>query len=319
MGKINWKSKRVLITGGTGFIGSQLTARMLEMGAETSLFVLDEESIIPSQVSSVFRGNIQDAPDIHRAVSRFQPHFIFHLAAQPLVSTALINVYDTLDSNIRGAVNLLQSCVSSAKCLEGVVFISTDKVYGKFIGSVDESAPLLGTGNPYDTSKVCADILAQMYAEVFSVPVIISRSGNVYGRGDKNWDRLIPGTFRSCIRGERPIIRSDGLYTRDYIYIDDMIDGYIMLAESIQSDPTIRGRAVNFGNYEPHTVMDVVHQVIGATGMIHLSPEVQNTAKHEIRHQHLNWDGAKEMGWIPMTTLVEGIQKSMGYYNEILK
>lgn len=312
-----WNDKRVLVTGGTGFIGFHLTRRLLQLGAEVGLFVLDEESKIPDTVSVVFRGNLQDAPDIARAISRFQPHYIFHLAAQPLVDTALVNVYDTLDSNIRGAINLLQSCVSSAKNLEGIIYVSTDKVYGRFIGKVDETAPLLGTGNPYDTSKVCADVLAQMYSQVFGLPIVIVRSGNIYGAGDNHWDRIVPGTIISCLAEKNPVIRSDGKFTRDYIYIEDIIDAYILLAEKIVTNKYLVGKAVNFGAEQMLTVMDVVHSIITVTGKLHLQPEIQNTAKFEIPHQHLNWEWAKELGWIPKTKFEDGIKLSLPYYKNL--
>jgi len=311
--EIDWKIKKILITGGTGFIGNHLTKRLLSLGAEVALFILDDESKIPDTVSVVYRGNIQDAPDIARAISRFQPNYIFHLAAQPLVDTALVNVYDTLDSNIRGAINLLQSCASSAKDLNGIIFISTDKVYGKFTGAVDETAPLLGIGNPYDASKVCADVLAQMYAKVFNLPIIIVRSGNIYGAGDNHWDRLIPGTIMSCLAGKNPIIRSDGKFTRDYIYVDDAIDAYLLLAEKLQ-DNFLYGVAINLGANNQMDVLSVVHEIITLTGQLHLQPEIRNTTRFEIPHQHLNWEWAKDLGWYPKTDFVVGLSMALSYY-----
>ena len=312
---IDWNSKKVLITGGTGFVGTHLTKRLIALGAEVALFVLDEENKISDTVSIVYRGNIQDAPDISRAISRFQPEYIFHLAAQPLVDTALVNVYDTLDSNVRGAINLLQSCIESAKKLQGLIFVSTDKVYGKFDGTIDENAPLLGVGNPYDASKVCADVLAQMYNQVFGLPLIIVRSGNIYGEGDNHWDRLIPGTFQHCINGVNPTIRSNGKFTRDYIYVDDIVDAYLLLADKL-SDKFIRGKAINLGSKESTDVLGVVHSILTVTGKLHLVPEIKNTARFEIPHQHLNWDWAKDIGWEPKTSLEDGLKKSYPYYLE---
>ncbi len=311
--EVEWKKKRVLITGGTGFVGTHLTKRLLDLGSEVALFVLDEENKIPDTVSVLYRGNIQDAPDIHRAISRFQPHYVFHLAAQPLVDTALINVYDTLDSNIRGSINLLQSCVSSAKCLEGIVFVSTDKVYGKFDGTIDETAPLLGTGNPYDVSKVCADLIAQMYSTVFGLPIITVRSGNIYGSGDNHWDRIVPGTFMACLEGKAPSLRSNGKFTRDYIFVEDIVDGYLLLAGAL-SDKFLHGKAINLGAENATTVLDIVHLISKITVQLHLVPEIKDTAKFEIPHQHLNWDWAKELGWTPKTSLEDGLIKSFPYY-----
>lgn len=317
MDKIDWKNKKVLVTGGLGFVGSHLTKRLLDLGSEVALFVLDEEGSIPNGVSWIFRGNIQDAPDIARAISRFQPQIIFHLAAQPLVTTALINVYDTLDSNIRGTINLLQSCVDNAKTLEGLLFVSTDKVYGQFSGKIDETAPLLGTGNPYDASKVCADILAQMYSQVFGVPLIIVRSGNIYGAGDNHWDRLIPGTILSCLKNKPMCIRSNGDFTRDYIYVDDIIDAYFLLVEAVCRDKFLAGKSINLGADAPLTVLDVVHTIRKVTGKLHLQPEILNITKFEIPHQHLNWEWAKELGWSPKTPLEEGISLCLPHYENL--
>lgn len=314
---MDWLNKKVLITGGTGFIGTHLTKKLIELGAEVSLFVLDEENKLP-QVENVFRGNIQDAPDIARAISRSQPQFIFHLAAQPLVDTALVNIYDTLDTNVRGAVNLLQSCVSSAKQLEGIIFVSTDKVYGKFDGTIDETAPLLGTGNPYDTSKVCADLLAQMYSQVFGLPVIIVRSGNVYGEGDRHIDRIVPGTFLSCLSDKNPIVRSNGKFTRDYIHVSDIVQAYLLLADKLRADKFLSSNAINLGAPKPLSVLEVVHSIITVTGKLHLVPDVQNTARFEIPHQHLNWDWAKELGWAPKVDFDDGMTLCLPYYTEML-
>jgi CDP-glucose 4,6-dehydratase len=313
---IDWTTKRVLITGGTGFVGTHLTKRLLDLKADVGLFVLDEENPISDMVSIIYRGNLQDAPDIARAISRYQPHYIFHLAAQPLVDTALVNVYDTLDTNIRGAINLLQSCVSSAKNLEGIIFISTDKVYGKFDGTVDETAPLIGVGNPYDTSKACADLLAQMYSKVFGLPIVIVRSGNIYGMGDNHWDRLIPGTFMLALSNTNPKIRSNGKFTRDYIFVDDVIDAYLLLADSIK-DKFILGKAINIGSQESLSVLDVVHAILACAGTVHLQPEILDTAKFEIPHQHLNWEWAKELGWYPKTSFDDGLRLCLPYYKQM--
>lgn len=311
----NLVGKKCLITGATGFIGSHLVMRLMKLGADVALFVLDEERHIPDDVLPIFRGNLQDAPDIARAVSRFQPEYIFHLAAQPLVDTALFNVYDTLDSNIRGSINLLQACVGSPK-LKGIVFVSTDKVYGRFDGTVDESHPLLGVDHPYNASKVCADVMAQMYAKVFGLPIIIARSGNIYGDGDIHFDRIVPGTILSCLKKEPIIVRSNGKLTRDYIFVEDIVDAYLVLADAITKDGSLRGQAINLGAEQKMSVMDVVHTITGATGELSLEIVIQDKAKFEIPHQHLNYDYAKELGWKPKTSFEDGISQSVIWYKD---
>lgn len=316
---IDWKNKKVLVTGGTGFIGSNLVARLIEMEVDLALFVLDEETPLPENVT-IFRGNIQDAPDVERTITRFQPEYVFHLASQPLVDTALINVYDTLDSNIRGTINLLQSCVAYAKHLKGMVVVSTDKVYGdSFTGKVDENSPLLGTGHPYEVSKTCADLIAQMYARVFSLPIVISRSGNIYGKGDRNWDRLIPGAFKSAMTDIPPIIRSNGKYIRDYIYVEDIVDGYLLLMDGLLNGKIRNGTAINFGSNQSTSVLDIVHLILKITGKISLAPIVQNSAKFEIPNQTLNWEWARELGWEPKTPIEIGLEKSYEWYKNVIK
>lgn len=311
---MNWVGKKVFITGATGFIGKHLTRRMLDLGADVGIFVLDEENKIPNETNVVFRGNLQDLPDVQRAVCRFRPEYVFHLAAQPIVNTALLSVADTLYSNICGSIGLLQSCLEAKDKLRGLVFVSTDKVYGEFDGDASEEAPLRGVNHPYNVSKLCGDVIAQMYANVFDLPIIICRSGNIYGAGDKNLDRIIPGTIVSALRGKNPVIRSDGKMTRDYIYIDDIVDAYLLLAEVVSEKTEWRGRAVNFGSVEYSSVNEVVDEILSAAGRIDLIPQIMNTAKFEIPHQHLNWNDAKELGWTPKTKLSDGIRLSIPWY-----
>lgn len=311
---MSWKGAKVFITGATGFIGSHLTKKMVGLGADVAVFVLDEEGEIPSGVSTVFRGNLQDLPDVQRALGRFQPEYVFHLAAQPLVDTALMFVADTLYSNVCGSINLLQACLDAKIFLKGVVFVSTDKVYGQFDGAVNEEAPLLGVNHPYNVSKLCADLIAQMYANVFDLPIVICRSGNIYGPGDKNLNRLVPGAIVSAIKGKQFVVRSDGKMTRDYIYVDDIVDAYLLLAETVSKKQEWRGRAVNFGATEPISVLRVVDDVLLAANRVDLPPLIMNTAKFEIQNQHLDWSDAKELGWIPKTNLRDGIAASIPWY-----
>lgn len=305
------KDKRVLVTGGSGFIGSNLLDSLVADGAIVGATLLDGNI---REGVEVFRLNIQDFPDIERAIVRFRPDIVMHLAAQPIVTTALDGVYDTLDTNIRGTINLLEACRLHRGNISAVLVISTDKVYGEFLGSIDESAPLLGTGNPYDVSKVCTDVVAQMYAKVFDLPIVIARSGNIYGKGDNNLDRLIPYVIRRCLK-QKPIkIRSNGKNTRDYIYVDDIISGYKLLVSSLISGKLQKGDAVNFGSPRHYSVMDVVHTIITCSNSVGVETEIMNTAVHEIPHQHLDYSWAKELGWEQKVSLEEGIKLCLDYY-----
>lgn len=306
-----WKNKKVLVTGATGFIGRHLVKRLVDEGADVAVFVLDEESgtILWQTKVPIYRGNLVNLNDIHRCVVRFQPEYVFHLAAQPLVDTALKGVLDTLDSNITGGRNLLHSCLDAAS-LRSIVFVSTDKVYGR-TDNASEMDALRGVHHPYNASKVCADVLAQMYGSVFDMPIVIIRSGNVYGGGDLNFDRLIPYSVRQALRGDTVVLRSDGEYLRDYIYIDDMIDGYLLAAKT-------QGRhciPINFGAEKPVSVNEVVSTVLSHADKT-IFVEIENTAKHEIPFQHLNWGLARNIGWHPQVSFGEGIKKTYEWYKE---
>lgn len=312
---VDYKHKSILVTGGTGFIGRHLVTRLLELGADVSLLVLDEENSLDSLTRChVYRGNIQDAPDVARVVNRVQPEFIFHLASQPLVTLSTTNVLDTLDSNIRGTINLFQACVDSAKNLKGVVHVSTDKVYGDLSHGATEDTKLYGINNPYDVSKVCADYIAQMYAQAFNLPIIIARSGNIYGEGDTHWDRLIPYLFKSCLNNTPIIIRSSDKYMRDFIYVDDIVDAYLALMENIVKSPHLIGQAINFGSEKPYSVGEIIHQILKLTNTVGLPVTYENRVTNEILSQHLVWNWAKELGWKPKTSLEVGLEKTYQGY-----
>lgn len=305
-----WNHKRVLVTGGTGFIGRHLVKRLVKEGADVTLFVLDEETTAPHFLP-IYRGNLINLQDIHRCVLRTQPEYVFHLASQPLVGTALRGVMDTLNSNIVGGMNLLHSCLDAAS-LRSIVYVTTDKVYGDSNGA-DENEPLNGVNHPYNVSKVCADVLAQMYGRVFDLPIGIARSGNVYGGGDLNFDRIIPYACRQVLRGEQIVLRSDGSYRRDYLYIDDMIDGYLMLAKKVEKQEI---RAMNFGSEKTHSVVDVLSTVFSSAGArVEIVHDIDS--KHELHVQHLNWGLARQvLGWRPQVSFEEGIKRTYQWYEE---
>jgi CDP-glucose 4,6-dehydratase len=315
---INYKNKPVLVTGGSGFIGKHLVKRLRLLGADVSLLILDEEKGLEDLSNChIYRGNIQDAPDVSRIVNRVQPEYIFHLASQPLVTLSTHNVLDTLDSNIRGTINLFQACVDSARNIRGIVHVSTDKVYGNLSQNATEDTTLYGIDNPYDVSKVCADYLAQMYAKAFNLPIIIARSGNIFGEGDIHWDRLIPYLFKCCINNSPIIIRGSENYYRDFIYVDDIVDAYLILMNTIVSSPHLFGRAINFGAERSHSVGEIVHKILELTNKVGLPVTYENRVTNEILSQHLVWDWAKELGWTPKTPLDIGLENSYRWYKHL--
>lgn len=308
---MNWKDKRVFITGGTGFIGSHLSKRLDDLGATLGFYIHKHESDLMGIRVYGDLGIPQN--DLASCLRYFKPEVVFHLAAQPLVQSAMSNEMETLQINVDGTYNLLHACMNLSS-LKAIIHVSTDKVYGNHSDAVDEGYRLLGADHPYNASKLCGDIIAQMYAASYGLPIIISRSGNIYGAGDKNLDRLIPGAITATLRGESLVIRSDGKMVRDYIYIDDIIDGYLLLAELASEHKTFHGTAFNFGASKPLSVMDVVHEVLGEMGRVDLFPKIENTAKLEIPYQHLNWFRARYYGWSPKVDIKKGIQKTIPWY-----
>lgn len=300
---------RILVTGATGFIGQHLVKRLLGVGNEVAAFVLDEESFLENV--QVYRGNIANLSDVQRCVGRFVPEHIFHLAAQPLVDTAMRSVLDTLDSNILGGRNVLHACLDVREFLKAVVFVTTDKVYG-YAENATESSPLNGINHPYSASKICADVLAQMYARSFQVPAVIVRSGNVYGEGDLNFDRIIPYVIRCVLRNETIKLRSDFTFTRDYLYIDDVINGYLTLVANIHC---LMGQPVNLGAYNPVSVKELIEEIFLVTCKT-VPVEVLNKQNGEISRQHLDWKMAEALGWKPKTSLRDGIRKTYLWHKE---
>jgi CDP-glucose 4,6-dehydratase len=252
---------------------------------------------------------------MERALGEHEIRSVFHLAAQTIVGIANRNPTSTFESNVRGTWALLEACRRSPK-VEQIVVASSDKAYGDQVKlPYDENTPLQGR-HPYDVSKSCADLIAQTYAVTYGLPVVITRCGNFYGGGDLNWNRIVPGTVRSVLRGERPVIRSDGLNVRDYFYVEDGAAAYMTLAEFLARDRALSGEAFNFSNEIQVTVLELARRILRLMGS-DLEPDVRNEASNEIRHQYLSADKARtSLGWRPLFDLETGLQKTIAWYKE---
>jgi CDP-glucose 4,6-dehydratase len=320
---IFWKDRNVFVTGCTGFLGSWLVDELIARGATVVGLIRDwvpNSLLVCSRNVEkivVVRGQIEDFSVLRRAINEHEINTVFHLAAQTIVGTAARGPIDTFEVNIRGTWNLLEACRQS-KAVERVVVASSDKAYGEqAVLPYIEEAPMLGSF-PYDVSKSCADLICRSYWRTFGLPVSVTRCANFYGGGDLNYNRLIPGTIRSVLKGERPIVRSSGAPRRDYLYIEDAVNAYLTLAEKIDS-PEVMGQAFNFGNDRPIGVLDVVDQILEATGDRHLKPVVLDEARSEIMDQWLCSNLAKEvLGWRPSFSLEDGLKKTVEHYREIL-
>jgi CDP-glucose 4,6-dehydratase len=315
-----WLDRRVFVTGATGLLGSWLAAKLIELSADVVVLIRDwvPESELFQNASfsqvTIVRGELTDEGLLERVLNEYEIEAVFHAAAQTIVGTANRSPISTFESNIRGTWCLLEAVRRSA-LVKQVVVASSDKAYGEHNElPYREEAPLQGR-HPYDVSKSCADLISQSYAHTFNLPICITRCGNLFGGGDLNWNRLIPGTIRSAIRCEPPVIRSDGTYFRDYFYVEDAALAYMMLVEKMAADPGICGQAFNFSNEIQMNVFDVASEILRVMGCSDLEPKVLGTADNEIRHQYLSAEKARNvLGWTPEFTLDAGLQRTIGWY-----
>lgn len=319
-----WLDRPTFVTGGTGLVGSWLVKYLLESGADVVCLVRDwvprSELARTGRIEQVkiARGDVRDRETLERVLGEYEIETVIHLAAQTIVTIANRNPISTFETNIAGTWNLLEACRRSPKVRQ-IVVASSDKAYGdQEILPYSEDTPLQGR-HPYDVSKSAADLIAHAYAVSYGLPVAITRCGNFYGGGDLNWNRIIPGTIRSILRGQPPVIRSDGEYIRDYFYVEDGALAYMRLAEQLASRPELKGQAFNFSNEIQVTTREIVNR-IRALMKSDLAPEIRNEASNEIRHQYLSAEKArKELQWKPLFTLDEGLQKTIDWYKGFLK
>lgn len=319
-----WYQRNVFVTGATGLLGSWLVKKLVNLGSNIVALIRDwvPKSILISEKYlekiNIVRGQIEDFELLKRILNEYEIDTVFHLSAQTIVGIANRNPLSTFETNIKGTWNLLEACrvTNTAK---KILVASSDKAYGNQADlPYDEKMPLLGR-YPYDVSKSCADLISQTYFIIYKLPICITRCGNFYGGGDLNFNRIVPGTIRSIINGERPIIRSDGTYVRDYIYIEDAVYAYLFLAEKME-DASIHGEAFNFSNEHQISVIDLVTKIIKLMNRKDLKYIILNEAQNEIKHQYLSARKAKEiLGWKPQFTLEKGLQKTIDWYMSFFK
>jgi len=318
-----WQDRPTLVTGATGLLGGWLVRRLLEAEADVVCLVRDwvpQSEFVRTRLNDrvkVVTGDVRSQSLLERVLGEYEIDTVIHLAAQTIVSIANRNPVSTLETNIAGTWAMLEACRRSSS-VKQIVVASSDKAYGEHKQlPYNEDAPLVGR-HPYDVSKSCADLIAQSYAVTYRLPVAITRSGNFYGGGDLNWNRLVPGTIRSVLRGKRPVIRSDGKFVRDYLYVDDGAAANMLLAERLASDNTLIGQAFNFSNESQATVLEVVERILKLMRS-ELEPEVRNEAVNEIREQYLNAQKARQiLDWKPLFTLDEGLRHTIDWYREFL-
>jgi CDP-glucose 4,6-dehydratase len=315
-----WTSRNVLVTGGSGLLGSWMMQELARRGANVVCLLRDwvpasrlrTEGLL-DQVT-VVRGELEDRDLLLRAINEYEVEAVLHLGAQTIVGTASRSPISTFEANIRGTWNVLEACRECPKLIKRIIVASSDKAYGEHpVLPYTEDAPLIGRF-PYDVSKSCADLITFSYWHTYRLPVAVTRCGNLFGGGDLNFNRLVPGTIRSALRDQRPVIRSDGSFVRDYFYVRDAVDAYLLLAERMD-DPKFHGQAFNFGTETPMSVLEMVAAILKRMGKAHLEPVIMNEASHEISRQYLDCAKARSMmDWKPAFTLEQGLDESIGWY-----
>jgi CDP-glucose 4,6-dehydratase len=318
-----WQDRRVLVTGATGLVGGWLVKRLLSAGADVVCLIRDwtpqAEIVRCGDIDhvTVVRGDICDQACLERVLGEHEIATVMHLAAQTIVGIANANPASTFEANIGGTWKLLEACRRSPRVRQ-IVMASSDKAYGEAeVLPYTEETPLAGK-HPYDVSKSCSDLIAQTYAHTYQLPVCITRCGNFYGGGDLNWNRIVPGTIRSVLRGQAPVIRSDGSFIRDYFYVEDGAAAYMHLAEQMEKRPELSGEAFNLSTEIQVSVLQLVEKVLNQIGS-DIKPVVLGEAKNEIKHQFLDAGKATRMlGWRPMFTLEEGLTRTIEWYKNYI-
>lgn len=314
-----WNNRKVLVTGGAGLLGSELVSELVERGSILTLIVRDRVTTsriftegFDEKVNLVY-GDIVDFSLVERSIGEYEVDTIFHLAAQTIVGIANTSPLSTFESNIKGTWNVLEAARLHKNDLEAIIVASSDKAYGDVAAlPYTEDTPLMGR-YPYDASKACTDILAQTYWKTYGLPVSITRCGNLFGPGDFSFSRLIPSIVLSLLNNERPVLRSDGKFSRNFFYTKDAVDGYLTVAENIEK---AKGEAFNLGTEERYTVLEITQLIIDIMGK-DLKPLIKNQAKNEIRDQYLSISKAKEvLGWAPKYKIKNALEEVVDWYRK---
>jgi CDP-glucose 4,6-dehydratase len=316
-----WRDRRVFVTGCTGLVGACTVRALLDRGAHVVGLVRDRvagSELFRSGSASridVVRGAVEDYALLERVLAEYEVQTVIHLAAQTIVGIANLSPLSTFEANIKGTWCVLEAARRCGKPPH-VVVASSDKAYGdQPVLPYTEDSPLQGR-HPYDASKSCADILALTYHQTYRLPVCVTRCGNFFGPGDLNWNRLVPGTIRSVFRNQRPVLRSDGSFVRDYFYVEDGAAAYLHLAECMARQPEVLGQAFNFSSEVQVTALDMVRRILRVMGS-GLEPDIRNEASHEIKHQYLSAEKARRLlAWRPSHELEGALRETVRWYEE---
>lgn len=318
-----WENRRVFVTGANGFLGSWLTERLVEKKAKVVALIRDQ---IPGsklntsgtiQKVTVVNGCLEDYEVIERGLNEFEIETCFHLGAQTIVGTAERSPISTFESNIKGTWNILEAA-RKIDTVKGLVLASSDKAYGSSDKLPYSEDDYLHGLHPYDVSKTCSDLITQAYYNTYGLPVSITRCGNIYGGGDLNFSRIIPGTIKAAMLNENPVLRSDGTYLRDYIYAKDVADAYMLIAENLGRND-VKGQAFNIGTETPISVLHLVNKILVQCGKTELDLIIKNEASHEIKAQYLDCKKiGKILKWKHKYALDAGLKETIQWYGNFI-
>ena len=317
-----WKNKKVLITGSEGFLGSNLVKRLLSYGAEVAgldIKTKRKNTVLTKEdykKIKVIKGDVANYNLLKSILSKYKPEYIFHLAAEAIVDKCYKDPMKTFSSNIRGTWTVLEASRNS-KRVKGIIIASSDKAYGSHSKLPYREETALSGSHPYDVSKSCTDLIARTYFNVYGTPAAVTRCGNIYGPGDFNFSRIAPDTIRSALSGKKLMIRSDGKFTRDYVFVEDIVDGYLMLAEKLKRK-NLSGEAFNLSNEKPVSVLQFTKMIYKAANR---KPRLNilNKAKYEIQDQYLSSKKARRiLGWKPKHSLDKGLKRTIEWYKTYL-
>lgn len=319
-----WQNRSVLVTGATGLLGPWLIQTLLHHGATVQVLIRDhtpDSLFFQMQLHNkvrIIQGDLLDYHLLLRILNEYDIDTVFHLGAQAIVGYANRSPLSTFKSNIEGTWNILEACRVSP-WVKRIIVASSDKAYGAQTAlPYTEDTPLQGK-HPYDVSKSCTDLIAQSYIHSYQLPVCITRCGNFFGGGDMHYNRIIPGTITTLLQNETPIIRSNGQFIRDYIYVKDVVDAYLTLAEQMHR-PDIIGQSFNFSTDQPFTVIQIVQEILQLMDAADRQPIILNNATNEIPAQHLCSNKAKALlSWQPCYGVIKGLQETITWYTKHLR
>lgn len=325
-----WLSKNVLVTGVNGFIGGNLSKSLVSNGANVIGLIRNHKKGTLLYVNNIIDditivyGDLTDKELLFRIISEEQIEYVFHLAAQVEVVVGMLNPYVTFESNIKGVYSLLEAVRQSGDLVKSVIIASSDKAYGSYERDMmpyKEHYPLIPK-YPYDVSKACGDMIAKSYAaDVYNLPIVVTRFSNIYGPGQLNFSALFPDGIRSALGYSTFIPRGNGEQVRDFIYIDDVVDLYIKISKKLADDPiSCSGEVFNAGTNSPITVKEVLKEIYTAVDnysdfeVIEKSMASKKTVG-EINYQYMDYEKVfKYFGWAPKHTIQQGLVKTISWY-----